>query len=491
MRAQRIGSRSRRVGSTPGPPGVALVLTLLLVGLLLVMAMTLLSLSASDYQVANNESRSVQALFNADAGTEEAKMRLSPNAPTAAKIPVATAANWRAYILSGHSQSEIPTLDPTYGKAAPGYTTAESTANYVYYNTVQTGSGAIPWGWARVQHKFDSSGNIAYQDVVTGAETTNATQVVGGNTVTNQPILLVTSEGLQSPVRRMIAMELQPIISTTTATNTVITDPFADAAHGKSSVNVIGNAYTDSYDSALGPYNVSGNKGHHGDVSTDSIANNAITVLPGSTVDGQAIVGPGGDPVTGINNQGTITQGTGTEPSAFALPLSTIPTGVTNQGPLNVSGNRTVQLGEGTYWFSSLSVTGNARIRTTGAVKIYVTGSVDIGGNGIATAGNLPPNFLLYGTVDPSNAANKCTSVLIHGNGSFYGAVYAPDAAVQIAGNAANYGALTGDTVVINGNGGFHYDEQLGNLGRFVTTSVTTTYSTTGFSRYSWREIAF
>ena len=124
-------------------------------------------------------------------------------------------------------------------------------------------------------------------------------------------------------------------------------------------------------------------------------------------------------------------------------------------------------------------------------MKIYVTGSVDIGGNGVGTAQNLPPNFLLYGTVDPSNAANKCTSVSIHGNGNFYGAVYAPDAAVQVAGNGVNYGALTGNTVQINGNGGFHYDEALGNLGRWVTESVTTAYSTTGFTRYSWREIAF
>ena len=463
MRVQRIGSRGRRVGSTPGPPGVALVLTLLLVGLLLVMATTLLSLSASDYQVANNEMRSVQALFNADAGTEEAKMRLSPNAPTAAKIPIATATNWRAYILSGHSQAEVQTLDPTYGKAAPNFTVSESTANYVFYNTVQTGSGTIPWGWARVQHKVDASGNIKYLDVVTGAETTNATQLVGGNTVTNQPIVVVTSEGLQAPVRRMIAMELQPIISTTTSTNTVVTDPFADAAHGRSWVELIGNAWTDSYNSNNGQYNVGGNRGHHGDVSTDSTANAAITLTTGSTVDGQAIVGPGGDPATGIDNQGA----------------------------LSITGNRTVTLSEGTYWFSSINVAGNGKLKTTGAVKVYVTGSVDIGGNGVATAGNLPPNFLLYGTVDPSNAANKCTSVSIHGNGSFYGAVYAPDAAIQVAGNAANYGALTGNTIRINGNGGFHYDEQLGNLGRTVTTTVTTTYTTTGFTRYSWREIAF
>jgi uncharacterized membrane protein YeaQ/YmgE (transglycosylase-associated protein family) len=53
------------------------------------------------------------------------------------------------------------------------------------------------------------------------------------------------------------------------------------------------------------------------------------------------------------------------------------------------------------------------------------------------------------------------------------------------------YGALTGKTVKINGNAGFHYDEALGNIGSFVTTSSSTAYTTTGYSRYSWREIAF
>jgi len=148
-------------------------------------------------------------------------------------------------------------------------------------------------------------------------------------------------------------------------------------------------------------------------------------------------------------------------------------------------------LNEGTYWFSSLSITGNGQLVINGAVKIYVTGNIDVGGNGVATANNLPTNLLLYGTVDPNNSANKCTSVSIHGNGDLYGAVYAPEADIQTSGNAAVYGSLTGKSVKINGNGGFHYDEALGDIGKFVTESSSTTYTTTGFSRYSWREIAF
>jgi hypothetical protein len=495
---KRFTLLSVRGDSQVGPPGIALVLTILLVGLLFGMGMTMVNLASSDYQVANNESRSVQSLFNADAGTEEAKMRVSPNAPSGAKIPINTAADWRAYILSGHTQSEVQTLDPTYGKKVWDPSQTESTSNYVFYNTVQTGPGAIPWGWARIQQKVNASGNPIYQDVLTGADTTAASQTVGTSTVFNQPVLIITSEGIQGPVRRMISMELQPVVATTTTTTEVIHDPFADAAHGVAGVELIGNANTDSYDSRDGPYNVNGNRRSNGDVSTDSVAAGAISVAPGSIVDGQAIVGPGGDTSTAIVNQGTITQGVGTEPAAMNLPLSTIPANLTNLGALN-PGNPprgtdcSVMLGEGSYWFASIRITGNAKLCTTGAVKIYVTGDVNIGGNGVATAGNLPPNLLIYGTVDPTNNANRCTSVSIHGNGGFYGAVYAPQASVNVSGNGHAYGALTGNTVRINGSNGaqFHYDEALGNLGRTVTTTVTTNYTTTGFTRYSWREIAF
>lgn len=481
----------RQRGSAVGPSGVVLVITMLIVGLLLVMGVTMINLASSDYQIATNESRSIQALYNADAGTEEAKMRLSPNAPTGTAIPVGTSADWRAYLLSGHTQAEVQGgLDPTYGKAAPNYTTTESTSNYAYFNTVQTGANSIPWGWARIQHKTNASGNIVYQDAVTGSETTSASQVVGGNTVYNPPILAVTTEGIQGSVRRMISMEYRPIVSTTTSSDNVVTDPFSDAAHGRGSVTLEGNANTDSYNSGNGAYGGS-NVGANGDVSTDSSGIASVTIAPGSTVNGDVQVGPGGTTTTGIVSTGTITGTQSVGSTAWNMPLSSIPTGVVNQGPLSISGSTTRTLSEGTYWFSSISISGSGTLQITGAVKIYVTGNIDIGGNGFVTASNRPPNLLIYGTVDPNNSANKTTSVSIHGNGNFYGGVYAPDAAISVTGNAGVYGSLTGSSVSINGNGGLHYDEALANLGQFITTTTTTTYTTTGFSRYSWREIAF
>lgn len=480
------GRRESRVG----PPGVILVITVLLVGLLLVMGMTMINLASSDYQVANNESRSIQALYNADAGVEEAKMRVSPNAPSAIGIAIGTAADWRAYIYSGsiaspttaQMKSAIQVLDTTYG----------TDTNYSFSNTVQTGTNAIQWGWARIQHKINGGG-IVYQDAVTGAETNNATQTVGTNTVYNPPILVVTAEGIQGTVRRMIQVEYQPIVSTTTTNTQVVTDPFANAVHGRGAVTLTGGAYTDSYNSNNGAYNVGGNLGSNGHVSTDATTNGAVTLTGNARINGSVQVGPGANTSTavthdtGTNITGTITN----EPAVWNLPLSTIPAGVSNQGPLTISGNHITTLNEGTYWYSSISISGNGQLQINGAVKIYVTGSISISGNGVATALNKPPNLLIYGTVDPANSLNKCTSVSISGNGSFYGAVYAPDATINVSGNGAVYGSITGSAATINGNGGFHYDEALGNLGRFVTTTTGTTYTTTGYTRYSWREIAF
>lgn len=477
-----------------GPPGVVLVITLLLVGLMMVMTTAMINLSSSDYLVATNESRSLQALFNADAGTEEAKMRVSPNAPAGMPIPIGTSANWRAYILSGTTQAQVQGgMDPTYAKAAPNYTTSEGTSNYNYYNTVQTGLNAIQWGWARIEHLIDNAGNIVYQDALTGQATSAASQTVGGNAVFNPPMLVVTAEGIQGSVRRMISPNYRPIVSTTTTNTDVITDPFKNAIHTKSGANLDGGMWTDSYDSRNGGYNVSGNKGNKGDVTTDSTATPAIDLTGISAINGNVAIGPGGNLSTGISigPGSTITGSQDVETSARNMPLSGIPAGLTNQGPLTIAGNRTVVLSEGTYWFTSISITGSGQLRTTGAVKIYVTGNINVGGNGVMTAGNLPTNLLIYGTVDPGDPSQKTNTVSIHGNGDFYGAVYAPGAAMQVFGNAAVYGALTGNTVHVNGNGGFHYDEALGNLGRFVTTTTSSTYTTTGFSRHSWREVTF
>lgn len=504
-------------GWRSGPPGIAMILTLLLVGLLFVMALSLVSLSSSDYQASNNGSLSIQSLYNADAGLEEAKMRVSPatlapNAAAGVNIPYNPAADWRAYVFSGSMAAptqaqmkaaicdSVPPLDATCYKKVWDTTQTEGSSNYIFYNTVQA-SNKIQWGWARIQQKVNSLGQRFYMDVATNVETTAPTTSVGGTPVNNLPILIITSEGIQKRVRRMIQMQINPIKSTSTTTTTTIVDPFGNGAYGKEGVTMSGNnGSTDSYDSALGPYNTGGNKGNEGNVVTDATTAGAITI-GNNTVNGDAKIGSGGDITTGITlgPNGDL-NGNPLANANVTTPPITIPTsGVTDKGAVSLSGSSggnpkdsnpcagaTMILTEGTYKMSSLSITGNGSLCVTGKVILYVDGNIDIGGNGILNGSGLPPNLLIY-------ASNNCTDVKVHGNGNFYGAVYAPNAAITITGSptASMYGAATGKTVEVKGNGAFHYDKALGRVGEWETQTTSTTYTTSGYSRFSWREIPF
>ncbi len=229
---------------------------------------------------------------------------------------------------------------------------------------------------------------------------------------------------------------------------------FNFALFGDDSVTLTGNAMTDSYDSSEGSYNAA-TAGSEGDVGTNGIAAGSITLNGNARVKGDALIGSEGDPDTGITMTGNsvITGIQGTEDEEKDFPEVTIPEGVSNGGSLSVSGNKTKTYPAGTYWWSSISVSGNGRLQFTGPAVVYVTGNVSISGNGINTSSNLPTNLLIF------VAGNQ--SVSVSGNGNFYGGIYAPDSNVHISGNGAFYGAVMGKTATNNGNGGVHYDTAL------------------------------
>ena len=70
-------------------------------------------------------------------------------------------------------------------------------------------------------------------------------------------------------------------------------------------LKMLGWSSTDSYDSRDGPHG-GGNKGYEGNIGTNSTVDDSIIIKPGAMVEGNVIVGPGGDPTDVIFNQGTI-----------------------------------------------------------------------------------------------------------------------------------------------------------------------------------------
>ncbi len=252
---------------------------------------------------------------------------------------------------------------------------------------------------------------------------------------------------------------------------------FSHAAFGNTGVSLLGNAKTDSYNSAIGPYG-GVNIGANGHVGTASSANGAVTLTGSSRVNGDAETGPGGTVAMGWSCvvTGSITDSNDGPAGQINVPgeLSGLPDGA----GISLTGNNNQTLNSGDYALSSISVSGNARLTLDGDVNIYLTGAsslnisgsgrlivngtaniyidgnANITGAGIANSSQSPGNFMLYGTAS-SGIIN------ISGSGDMYGGIYAPSAAISVTGNARLYGSAVGDTVSITGSSRISYDESI------------------------------
>ena len=71
----------------------------------------------------------------------------------------------------------------------------------------------------------------------------------------------------------------------------------------------------------------------------------------------------------------------------------------------------------------------------------------------------------------------EVTSIVLAGNGTFVGTIYAPNAAFTLNGGGQDFvdfiGASITKTAVMNGHFNFHYDEALRNIGPFRGFVVT------------------
>ncbi len=226
---------------------------------------------------------------------------------------------------------------------------------------------------------------------------------------------------------------------------------FTYGVYAKDSITMSGNSTSDSYNSNYGAYGGS-NKFSTGDVAVNNTQSGHLSLSGNAKIKGNAYVGYTGVPNTVITTSGnagiTGTRSNLSEDwSNYDSP--TIPETHTNT-TLSVSGNNTLTLTAGTYHAPSISISGNGKIVTTGAVVIYVDGAISISGNGILVTNNHPANLLLYST--------GSSNVSITGNGSFYGGIYAPNSAVSASGNGDVFGAVIGGTYTQSGNGSTHFD---------------------------------
>ena len=125
---------------------------------------------------------------------------------------------------------------------------------------------------------------------------------------------------------------------------------------------------------------------------------------------------------------------------------------LTSSNHLHLDAGENLTLAPGTYYFEHIRLTAPTSLTLTGPTTIYLVGNLDATSGAVINTTQNPADL----TIISSGNHIKMT-----GSVQFYGSILAPNAEIQLAGNADYFGALVGGSVDFGGNFSFHMDESL------------------------------
>jgi Tfp pilus assembly protein PilX len=244
-----------------------------------------------------------------------------------------------------------------------------------------------------------------------------------------------------------------------------------------------GGGTTDSYNSATDVSSTGtvtteafgGNIGTNGNLSTSG----QPTTINGTLSTPRS--GVGNCSTSNVNawtgHQGTVTGGLVELPQVVQYPTPVVPPPGTQDltisggnvdippgsyGNISITGTAVVHLSVGTYNVNSLTETGNGTIVIdSGPVILNVTGNdistssavVDLTGGGLVNPSMIPDNLqIVYAGTG---------NIKLLGGANAAGVVYAPNASYSFAGGSNWYGAVVGSIMTDMGGTHIHYDRQL------------------------------
>jgi hypothetical protein len=222
------------------------------------------------------------------------------------------------------------------------------------------------------------------------------------------------------------------------------------------------------------------------DIGTQSTADSSIILNKGVTVQGDIIVGIGGNPDTAIKDLGATTGDQYAATQDAPLPQITPPT-LPNMGvPITAKGEMVTLTAadSGKYTaidLSKASTPGILEINGEGVV-LYVTGDIQLGQSCqiLVTKGS---SLTLYcdgniycdngsgiNTKNPPEAASTLQlyatggshqTLDIKAKSNFTGVIYAPNASIKLYAGGDAYGSIVAKSFEFKSGGNYHYDEAL------------------------------
>ena len=219
-------------------------------------------------------------------------------------------------------------------------------------------------------------------------------------------------------------------------------------------------------------------------VATNSTDAAALDMKVGVTVDGDVVVGPGGDPDVVIDSklEAVITGDTYTLPEIWELPAIKVPSDLLALPSLGtLAGNQIITTD---CRYKEVSLTNYDVITINGDVKIFIEGKsvLDNGAQIQIVPDSINPDATLTiytgGDITIKNDAmfnnskkdanaltiyglETCEEIDFYTECVFYGAIYAPYADVKAYVAVEIFGAVVADSFIQSVNADFHYDVSL------------------------------
>jgi len=218
-------------------------------------------------------------------------------------------------------------------------------------------------------------------------------------------------------------------------------------------------------------------------VGTNSTDAGNVVLNVSAIINGDVVVGAGGDPDVVIDDLlGTITGDTYSLTEMYEIPMVEVPESLELLPSGGILNDHTTIVGSAKY--DEISLTNNRVVTIDGPVSLYVIGNMTVDNSGelqIVDVGSNPDAYLtvyLGGDIQVVNSGlvnnltadakklkiyclDSCENVTLSNSVDFYGTIYAPTADVVIDNSTNVYGAIIAGSFVQNNSANLNYDASL------------------------------
>jgi hypothetical protein len=227
------------------------------------------------------------------------------------------------------------------------------------------------------------------------------------------------------------------------------------------------------------PYNY-GTDDAYLQVGTNNTLAGSLDLKSGAIVDGDAVIGVGGDPDAAITDEsGGIKGNTFIMPKEHELPEVTVPQWLASMPSSGTIDNNKTINNSGKY--DNIDLGNNKVITIKKEVSLYIVGDVVLDNSAelrIADANNVSLTLFVGGNIEVKNGGvinnqsedakklkiyglNSCQNIVLKNGSDFYGAMYTPNADVVMMNSGDAYGSVIAKSVDQRNSSTFHYDVTL------------------------------